>query len=75
MELKALLLYLVALLEALYPAGGVYHAMLTCEERVALAAHFHLEQFLGRAGDNGVTTGADDFGIGIILGMNFGLHD
>ena len=60
-------------LESLYPASGVNDSLLAGKERVTLAANLHLEQWLRRAGSEGVTTSTNHFCFHI-FGMNLVLH-
>ena len=65
---------LVTPLEALNAPGGIHYLALTCEERVALAAHFNLQLLLGSACGKNVAAGTSDLGIEIKLRMNLFFH-
>jgi len=64
----------IALVEPLDTAGGIHHAPLAGEERVAIAAYFHPEFLFRGTGGELVAAGTGDDGIFIILGMNFFFH-
>jgi hypothetical protein len=51
------LLQIIAALEALQPAGGIYNTPGACVERMALTAHLHLKAILGSTGIEGIATG------------------
>jgi hypothetical protein len=65
---------LVPLFEPLDAAGGIQHPPFTGEKRVAFAAYLDAELLPGGTGGEPVAAGADDLGIGIILGVNFFFH-
>ena len=67
-EIIFLVLHAVALFEALYPAGGVYHALFAGEEGMTLAAKLHFQFFLGGADGKCITAGAGDYCIIVIFG-------
>ncbi len=64
----------IALLEPLDAARGIHHAPFSGEERMAIAADFHAELFLGGTRGKSVAAGTDYFSIAIILGMNLLFH-
>ena len=65
---------LVATLEAFYSTGRINYLLFTGEEGMAFAAQLHSELLLGGAGSEGVATGADYLGIGVVLRMYFRSH-
>jgi hypothetical protein len=69
-----LILYLIAPFKPFHPTGSIYYPAFTGEKGMALTAYFNLQLFLGGAGGEDITTGADYFGVSIIRGMNLVLH-
>ncbi len=63
-----------ALFEFLNAAAGIHYLFLAGVERVAGGANGYIKFRLGGAGRPVVATGAFDLGVGVILGMNVGLH-
>jgi hypothetical protein len=69
-----LALNFIAFLKPLDATGGIQHTPLAGKERVAIAANLDLEQLFRRASSEPVSAGANNFGIGIVLGMNLLFH-
>ena len=72
--MRTLFLNLVAAFEAFHPAGGVNYSQFAGEEGMAFAAQLRFKHLPGGAGSEGVATGADCLGIGVILRMYFRSH-
>jgi len=72
--LYCLILYVVALFESLYSSQSVNYPLLTCVERVAFAAHFNPELWLGRTGGESVTAKASYLSVIIVFRMDFVFH-
>lgn len=70
----SLILYLIALLEALNASATVHQPLLSSEKGVTLTAKFHPELLLGGAGGKYIAAGADYLGIIIIFGVNLIFH-
>ena len=69
-----LILYLISLLESLYPSHGVNYPLFACIKGVAFAAYLHPEFWRSGTNGEGIATEASHFSVIIILGMNFGFH-
>jgi hypothetical protein len=67
-------LNLIAFLEPLDATGSVQHTALAGKERVAITANLDLELLFRRTGGKPVPAGTDNFGVGIVLGMNLFFH-
>ncbi len=68
------ILYVVALFESFYSSQSVNYPLLTGVERVALAAHFNPELWLGRTGGESIAAQAGYLSIIIKLRMDFLFH-
>ena len=73
-DVRTLFLNLVATSEAFHPTGGINYPQFAGEERMAFAAQLRFKHLLGGAGSEGLATGADYLGIGVVLGMYFSFH-
>jgi hypothetical protein len=69
-----LVFHIVTLLETLHSTRGIKDTPLSGIKRVALAAHLNFQFLSGGAGGKSIATGADNFGIIVIFGMNFIFH-
>jgi hypothetical protein len=70
----ALFVELVALFEALDPAGGIDHFFLAREKGMALAAQLDMQGLFGRTGGKDVAARTGYLGIGKIFRMDFFFH-
>jgi hypothetical protein len=64
----------VASPEAFNTPGGIYHPLLSGEERMTLITQLYLYLLFSRANGKGVTTGADRLCVLVVCRMNLVFH-